>query len=110
SHLLKEKSREDIADRFEKQYEELLKTATDAPSLDDLLQVAARHMPQREVFIVNGKTTDDSILYAPHFNFLIGGNSIGRGLAIKNLLVTHYVREPKVANMDTMYQHARMFG
>jgi hypothetical protein len=110
SHLLNEKSSKDIADRFTKQYEELCKTAEDVPPLEDLLRVAAQHMPQREVFIVNGKTTDDSILYAPHFNFLIGGNSIGRGLAIKNLLVTHYVREPKVANMDTMYQHARMFG
>lgn len=99
-----------LTECFEAQYEELKKTAKRLPSLSDLLRIAGQHITQREIFIINAKTTDDDFVFSPHFNFLIGGNSIGRGLAIKNLLVTYYVREPKIANMDTMYQHARMFG
>jgi hypothetical protein len=110
AHLLKEKQDADIERRFKEQYENLLRTAKNIPALRELLAVAGQYMPQREIHIINAKTTDDDLPYTPHFNFMIGGNSIGRGLAIKNLLVTHYVREPKIANMDTMYQHARMFG
>ncbi len=62
------------------------------------------------MLLVNKNTTGDELNYSKYFNFLIGGNTLGRGLAIKNLLVTYYVREAKVTQMDTMYQHARMFG
>ena len=43
-------------------------------------------------------------------NFIIGGNILGRGLTIDNLLVTYYLRRAKVSQMDTVLQHARMFG
>lgn len=109
-HLCDKKPTLELAECFAAQYEELKKTSKKLPSLRDMLGVIAEHITQREIFTINAKTTDDDFVYSPHFNFLIGGNSIGRGLAIKNLLVTYYVREPKIANMDTMYQHARMFG
>ena len=32
-------------------------------------------------------------------NFLIGGNTLGRGIAIRDLLVTYYIREAKVSQM-----------
>jgi hypothetical protein len=35
---------------------------------------------------------------------------LGRGLTIDNLLVTYYLRRAKVSQMDTVLQHARMFG
>jgi hypothetical protein len=41
---------------------------------------------------------------------LIGGNILGRGLTIDDLLVTYYVREAQVSQMDTVWQHARMYG
>ncbi|MEK7130000.1 MAG: Z1 domain-containing protein [Patescibacteria group bacterium] len=109
-HLSGEKRDEYIDARFRVQYANLQKSATDIPDLPEILKTATDYISQREIFIINAKTTDESLAFVPHFNFMIGGNSIGRGLAIRNLLVTYYVREPKIANMDTMYQHARMFG
>lgn len=109
-HLCEKKPNPELDECFAKQYEELKKTAKKLPPLREMLAIVSEHITQREIFTINAKTTDDDFVYSPHFNFLIGGNSIGRGLAIKNLLITYYVREPKIANMDTMYQHARMFG
>jgi hypothetical protein len=80
------------------------------PSLGSLLATIQTNLASREVMVLNKNTTGDEQNYSKYFNFLIGGNTLGRGLAIKNLLVTYYVREAKVTQMDTMYQHARMFG
>ena len=43
-------------------------------------------------------------------NILVGGNRLGRGVTIKGLMVTYYGRDPKQKVMDTVHQHARMFG
>jgi hypothetical protein len=40
---------------------------------------------------------------------LVGGNMLGRWVTIENLLVMLYCRNSKSTNMDTLYQHARMF-
>jgi hypothetical protein len=40
----------------------------------------------------------------------VGGNKLGRGVTIKNLLVSYYGRNPKRPNADTVLQHARMYG
>lgn len=48
--------------------------------------------------------------YSRRYNILIGGNKLARGVTIENLLVTYYGRQTKKANMDTMLQHARMYG
>jgi hypothetical protein len=40
----------------------------------------------------------------------VGGNKLGRGVTIKNLLVSYYGRNPKRPQADTVLQHARMYG
>ncbi len=100
---------EPIIQCLKTQLKELNKTIK-APDWGDILREAKRNIDTRKIQIVNAQTTNDTITFSPHYNFLIGGNVLGRGLAIKNLLVTYYVREAKVAQMDTVYQHARMFG
>lgn len=40
---------------------------------------------------------------------LIGWNILWRWVTIKNMLVMYYGRNAKITNMDTLYQHARMF-
>lgn len=40
----------------------------------------------------------------------IGGTKIGRGVTVNNLLVTYYGRDAKKPQMDTVLQHARMYG
>lgn len=91
-------------------YDELQKTRKDIPSFDDILKEAKTRILHRKFFTVNAKSTNDEMRYSKSYNFLIGGNTVGRGLAIKKLLVTYYTRLPKNSMADTMYQHARMFG
>lgn len=90
-------------------YAELQKTLGEAPPFDELIDDIAERLPRRKIRVVNsdGKTAEPRAA-AP--NFIIGGNIVGRGLTIPNLLVTYYLRKPKISQMDTMLQHARMFG
>ncbi len=91
-------------------YDSLKKQTSNIPTFDSLVVTISRNFNSREILLLNKNTTHDELTYSKYFNFLIGGNTLGRGLAIKRLLVTYYVREAKVTQMDTMYQHARMFG
>jgi hypothetical protein len=43
-------------------------------------------------------------------NILIGGNRLGRGVTIEGLMVTYYGARSQAKSMDTVHQHARMFG
>ena len=43
-------------------------------------------------------------------NFFIGGSILDRGLTIDNMLCFFYGRDPKKFQMDTVLQHARMYG
>ncbi len=78
------------------------------PSLDELLSELSRRIQHRRVLVVNAAA--DTAEFGSAFNFLVGGNILGRGLTIDTLLVTYYLRMPKTTQMDTMLQHARMFG
>src|SRR5262249_40994678 len=62
----------------------------------------------RRVIIVN--SANSATDFGPQFNFIVGGNILGRGLTIDNLLTTYYVRRARTTQMDTMLQHARMYG
>lgn len=95
-------------DVFSSAYEELSRSIKSLPPLDKILQVCRDAIQHKEVIRVNSKVGPPA--YGPRLNFLIGGNILGRGLTISDLLVTYYVREAKIAQMDTVWQHARMFG
>ena len=89
-------------------YAELLKTLPRAPTLDELVAELRGRIHRRRIYIVNAGTSD--VDFGRELNFVVGGNILGRGLTIDNLLVTYYMRRAKVSQMDTMLQHARMFG
>ena len=91
-------------------YDSLAKKVKGIAPLADLLEVASKQLARRKINEVNSKTTGMELRYVDGYNFVVGGNSVGRGLAFTDLLVTYYVREAKTTNMDTMFQHARMFG
>jgi hypothetical protein len=81
---------------------------TAAPPLDNILDIALSTIRQTEVITVNSAT--DVPVYGPRLNFVVGGNILGRGLTIDDLLVTYYIREAQISQMDTVWQHARMYG
>jgi len=89
-------------------YDELRRTVPEAPPLEELLQDVARHLPNRRVLVVNAQ--GDRLDFGPQYAFVVGGNILSRGLTIDDLLVTYYFRQPRVTQMDTMHQHARMYG
>jgi hypothetical protein len=59
--------------------------------------------------LVNGETDEDVAVNSP-YNLFVGGNKLGRGVTIKNLLVSYYGRHPRRPQADTVLQHARMYG
>lgn len=61
------------------------------------------------VKLINAVSSDEIVLDGA-FNFFVGGNKLGRGVTIKNLLVSYYGRNPRRPNADTVLQHARMYG
>lgn len=89
-------------------YEELGRTLTERPSFDEVMERIRKRLHRRAVLVVNSATSVGG--FSRELNFIVGGNILGRGLTIDNLLVTYYLRRAKVSQMDTVLQHARMFG
>jgi hypothetical protein len=82
----------------------------DTPTFDAVVRTIREYLPARRILVINARTKRTGIDYGRCLNFLIGGNTLGRGIAIRDLLVTYYVREAKISQIDTMHQHARMYG
>jgi Z1 domain len=80
------------------------------PAFDDVIRVIRDYLPSKRLLVINARTKRTGINYGRCLNFLIGGNTLGRGIAIRDLLVTYYVREARISQIDTMHQHARMYG
>lgn len=98
----------EIGLNLERAHAELKKTVPDAPALDQIVADLRQRLPRRQIIIVN--SDGGNAEFSRGINFIVGGNILGRGLTIDNLLVTYYLRRAKVSQMDTMLQHARMFG
>jgi len=99
------------AKRLRAAYDDLAKTHADLAKVkfDDILTKAEFYSPGFSVKLVNGATDDTVSLDSP-YNLFVGGNKLGRGVTIKNLLVSYYGRNPKKPQADTVLQHARMYG
>jgi hypothetical protein len=80
------------------------------PTVDENLDTLRQYLPSRRLLVINVREKRQGINYGRGLNFLIGGNTLGRGIAIRDLLVTYYVRDSRVSQIDTMHQHARMYG
>jgi hypothetical protein len=85
---------------------------TSDPLLADfagVLEKIAFYLNGTNIKVINGGSNDEVKLDS-RFNLFVGGNKLGRGVTIKNLLVSYYGRNPKRAKADTVLQHARMYG
>jgi hypothetical protein len=97
--------------RLQAAYDELTTTHSVLASVafDEILVAIAFFAPGINVRLVNGLTDDDVAVQSP-YNLFVGGNKLGRGVTIKNLLVSYYGRNPRRPQADTVLQHARMYG
>ena len=83
-------------DDFAQTHEGLERTA-----FDSLLDAIEFFSPGITVKLVNGETDEDVAVRSP-YNLFVGGNKLGRGVTIKNLLVSYYGRHPKKPQADTV--------
>jgi len=95
---------------LEEAYKELRKTALNLPSINQLIEELKPELQSVRAKVINANNPDKELKYSPGMNILIGGNRLGRGVTIDGLMVTYYLRDAKQKTMDTVHQHARMFG
>jgi len=97
--------------RLKEAYDDLAGTHAELGCADFklLLEAIQFYSPGISVKLVNGQTDEDVALTSP-YNLFVGGNKLGRGVTIRNLLVSYYGRNPKKPQADTVLQHARMYG
>ena len=107
---LKAKDQKIVA-RLKAAYDDLAMTHAQlsASPFDKLVEAVEFFSPGITVKLVNGETDEDVAVKSP-YNLFVGGNKLGRGVTIKNLLVSYYGRHPKNPQADTVLQHARMYG
>jgi hypothetical protein len=97
--------------RLREAYDDLASSHDDLKdtSFDSLIEAIEFYSPGITVKLVNGETDEDVAVRQP-YNLFVGGNKLGRGVTIKNLLVSYYGRHPRKPQADTVLQHARMYG
>jgi Z1 domain len=97
--------------RLKAAYDDLASThaGVRAASFGELIDAIGFYARGMTVKLVNGLTDEDVAVESP-YNLFVGGNKLGRGVTIKNLLVSYYGRNPRRPQADTVLQHARMYG
>lgn len=90
-------------------YDDLKSTEPGLPALEEIVSKVRFYLPGTNVKLVNASSNEEVKLDSV-YNIFVGGNKLGRGVTIKNLLVSYYGRNPKRPNSDTVLQHARMYG
>ncbi|WP_158260467.1 Z1 domain-containing protein [Chlorogloea sp. CCALA 695] len=92
-------------------YDDLQQTFVNVPPFHDVLVETARRITSTEIIEINSDS-GEGIKPTParKHTLYIGGTKIGRGVTVKDLLVTYYGRDAQQPQMDTVLQHARMYG
>jgi hypothetical protein len=100
-----------VTRRLKAAYDDLAKTheGLRGKKFLELVDAIGFFSPGITVKLVNGETDEDVAVKSP-YNLFVGGNKLGRGVTIKNLLVSYYGRHPRRPQADTVLQHARMYG
>lgn len=96
----------------QKHYEKLTPEKTEKQSYEIVLSKAKELLTNKDIkiLIMNGKNDIESSEYSEGCNFVIGGNTLGRGVTFPSLQTIYYTRTSKKPQADTMWQHSRMFG
>lgn len=97
---------------LKKQYMRLNPSKSEKVSFKEIMAVTEKILTNNEakIIVMNGKTEVESDEYSVGCNFVIGGNTLGRGVTFPSLQTLYYTRTAKKPQADTMWQHSRMFG
>lgn len=108
--------RENIDTQFkselQKQYENLTPSKSIKQPFDTIYSKITELLKEDsiKILIMNGKSDVESTDYSDGCCFIIGGNTLGRGVTFPSLQTIYYTRASKRPQADTMWQHSRMFG
>lgn len=102
----------DFDEALKNQYMRIIPEKTEKCSYDNVYQKACELLEEKlvKVLTMNGKSDIESTEYSEGCNFVIGGNTLGRGVTFPGLQTIYYTRTSKKPQADTMWQHSRMFG
>src|SRR3972149_4359829 len=95
--------------KLEATYHDLEQTQVGLPPFDQIVEKIKFYLHGANVKLINATSSEEIKLDAV-YNIFVGGNKLGRGVTIENLLVSYYGRNPKKPNADTVLQHARKYG
>lgn len=102
--VLDVKPDDEILRDLEGQHRQLQATlGGNTPDFQEVKGIIRKYLPLKKLLVINAAVKRQGIAYGKGLNFLIGGNTLGRGIAIRDLLVTYYIREAKVSQIDTMH-------
>jgi hypothetical protein len=90
-------------------YENLTETENNLKAFDLIIDKFKFYLRGANIKLINASSNEEINLDSA-YNIFVGGNKLGRGVTIKNLLVSYYGRNPRRPNSDTVLQHARMYG
>ncbi len=90
-------------------YEDIKGTEPALPDFEKIIKRIEFLLPAANIKEINS-ATDSTITLDHVYSVFVGGNKLGRGVTIPNLITSYYGRNPKHPNADTVLQHARMYG
>ena len=102
----------ELKNELSRQYADLNPSRSQKCSLEDLSVKVKEILTENQfkVLVMNGKNDVESSDYEDGCNFVVGGNTLGRGVTFPGLQTIYYTRTSKKPQADTMWQHSRMFG
>ena len=103
---------QELPDMLKQIYQSINPTKSEKEPFDVLYKKVIEMLDDKaiKVLVMNGKSDIDSSEYEEGCNFVIGGNTLGRGVTFPGLQTIYYTRTSKKPQADTMWQHSRMFG
>lgn len=103
---------DEFVDGLKALYDSISPTKAEKLPYNVILEKAQDLLIKKEikVLVMNGKSDIESPEYSSGCNFVVGGNTLGRGVTFPGLQTIYYARSSKKPQADTMWQHSRMFG
>lgn len=98
-------------DKLKEEYREIIPSLSTRLSFDELhAQIKEILFKDVKIIVMNSVHETDIKDFTNGCNFIIGGNSLGRGVTFPMLQTIYYSRTSKQPQADTIWQHSRMFG
>lgn len=105
-----ENERQLALQELQRAHAEIRRTCTKLRPVAELADYLEKALRNVRAVTINAESSVGSITYQRGPNIFVGGNRLSRGVTIQGLMVTYYGRDAKAKLMDTVHQHARMFG